>query len=166
MKKTTKIRLIMYGIAFVLPILAMLNCSFNWVGGGLMGVERCFIDGSFFRLFANLCYTGIVMSFYILGIPLLFYVIIITSVTETGIRQFFRLPEDKITILKREKKTRLRSLRIILFSISLILVISKPLLFFLLYFFLLFFRLIKKQQNEILVDLIFFFLFLGLFFYF
>ncbi|MCK5588833.1 MAG: hypothetical protein KAI16_00800, partial [Candidatus Pacebacteria bacterium] len=83
MKKSTKIRLIMYGIAFVLPILAMLNCSCEGEWGV---VTSCFIDGSLFRTFSALCYMGLLISAFMAGIPFLVYIIITIFIIEKTVK--------------------------------------------------------------------------------
>ena len=114
MKKTTKIRLSMYFIAFVLPILGMMNCP-DWNASG--GYPDCFIDGSFFRLFADLCYMGIFISSFMAGIPILIYSIIILIIVEKICKLSYKLSGDEINAAKVEEKLKSKILKTIAFFV-------------------------------------------------
>jgi hypothetical protein len=79
-RKTKIIRVIMYSLTILVPLLAMENCS-GW-NEGSMEVSTCFIDILIFREFANLCYSGFLISAFLAFIPLLIYILIVIGITE------------------------------------------------------------------------------------
>jgi uncharacterized membrane protein len=80
MKKSKKISLaILYFIAFVLPILGIKNCP-GW-NEGSMAVHSCIIDGNIFREYADLYYAFLLLSAFLMGIPVIIYVGIVIFLT-------------------------------------------------------------------------------------
>ena len=79
-RKTKIIRVIMYSLTILVPLLAMENCS-GWDEGS-MEVSSCFVDISIFREFANLCYSLLLISAFLAFIPLLIYILIVIGITE------------------------------------------------------------------------------------
>jgi len=63
-----------------MPILAMLNCEgFN---EGSMAVETCFIDSDLIRGYANFYYGWLVISSFVLFIPIIIYIVIVIQVAK------------------------------------------------------------------------------------
>ena len=79
-RKTKIIRVIMYSLTILVPLLAMENCS-GWDEGS-MEVSTCFVDISIFREFANLCYSLLLISAFLAFIPLIIYILIVIGITE------------------------------------------------------------------------------------
>ena len=79
-RKTKIIRVIMYSLRILVPLLAMENCS-GWDESS-MDVSSCFVDISIFREFANLCYSLLLISAFLAFIPLLIYILIVIGITE------------------------------------------------------------------------------------
>ena len=79
-RKTKIIRVIMYSLTILVPLLAMENCS-GWDEGS-MEVSSCFIDILIFREFANFCYSLLLISAFLAFIPLLIYILIVIGITE------------------------------------------------------------------------------------
>jgi len=79
-RKTKIIRVIMYSLTILVPLLAMENCS-GW-NEGSMEVSTCYVDISIFREFANLCYSGLLISAFLAFIPLIIYILIVIGITE------------------------------------------------------------------------------------
>ncbi len=80
MKKSKKITLIIYFVAFVLPILGMMNCS-GWDEGS-MTVSSCIIDGIICRGYANFYYALLLFSSFALLIPVGIYAGIVIFFTK------------------------------------------------------------------------------------
>jgi uncharacterized membrane protein len=79
MKMSKKITLAVYFIAFVLPILGMMNCP-GWNEGS--GVQSCIIDGNIFREYAELYYGLLLLSAFLMLIPVIIYVGFVIAVTK------------------------------------------------------------------------------------
>lgn len=79
-KKIKIIRLTIYSLAFLLPLLAMQNCS-GW-NEGSMEVSTCMVDISILREFASFCYNILLISAFLAFIPLILYVLIVFGITE------------------------------------------------------------------------------------
>jgi len=80
MKKSEKISLAIYFIAFVLPILGMMNCS-GW-NEGSMAVKSCVIDGNIFREYAEFYSGFLFISVFMMLIPVVIYAGVVIVVTE------------------------------------------------------------------------------------
>ncbi|WP_020681020.1 hypothetical protein [Marinobacterium rhizophilum] len=88
MSTKAKIRWILYGVGFLLPMLALFGCDgFN---EGSMKVSSCFIGFSAFEDFANAVYGFVLVSAFMLGIPILLYIGAVVLVTEIMARAFGR----------------------------------------------------------------------------
>ena len=79
-RKTKIIRVIMYSLTILVPLLAMENCS-GWDEGS-MEVSSCFVDISIFREFASFCYNILLISAFLAFIPLILYVLVVFGITE------------------------------------------------------------------------------------
>jgi hypothetical protein len=65
-------RLFLYFLLFVVPIFGIMNCD-GW-NEGSMSVKNCLIDGDIFRAYANFYYDLILISAFLLLIPLAAYI--------------------------------------------------------------------------------------------
>ena len=79
-KKIKIIRLTIYSLVFLIPLLAMQNCS-GW-NEGSMEVSTCLVDISIFREFASFCYNILLISAFMAFLPLIFYVLVVFGITE------------------------------------------------------------------------------------
>lgn len=68
-------------MTILVPLLAMENCGSGWDEGS-MEVSSCFVGISIFREFANLCYSGLLISAFLAFIPLIIYILIVIGITE------------------------------------------------------------------------------------
>ncbi len=75
MERTTKIKLVIYFIGFILPILGMMNCQGWNEGSGV--VSDCIIDCILFRSYADFYYGLLLISTFMVLIPLGIYSIIV-----------------------------------------------------------------------------------------
>jgi len=79
--------LVTYMVAFLLPILGMMNCSgFNAANGA---VQECYIDASFLRSYANFHYGWIMISSFIFFLPIIIYIILVIGLVRM-INRFIR----------------------------------------------------------------------------
>lgn len=83
MKIRNIVRIIVYLIAIIIPILAMLNCS-GWSTRN-MEVDQCIVDTAFLRELSNNSYNALFFSCYMFGLPIALYAIIVVSLTELPI---------------------------------------------------------------------------------
>lgn len=67
-----KFRFTIYCCVFVLPILIMMSCS-GW-NSGTMEVQQCIIDVSIIRLVAKFYSSWLMLSSFMLFIPVVLYV--------------------------------------------------------------------------------------------
>ena len=79
-KKIKIIRLTIYSLVFLIPLLAMQHCS-GW-NEGSMEVSTCLVDISIFREFASFCYNILLISAFMAFLPLIFYVLVVFGITE------------------------------------------------------------------------------------
>jgi hypothetical protein len=78
MTKKIKIKLFIYFIGFVMPILGILNCKgFN---EGSMEVTHCFIDSNIIRSYANFYNGWLGISSFFLFIPIIIYIIVVIKI--------------------------------------------------------------------------------------
>ena len=74
------LRIGLYTLIFLVPILGMMNChGWSTLDGEVKG---CFIDLSFTRSFANFSYAFIFFSAFLLGIPILVYALLGVGLVE------------------------------------------------------------------------------------
>jgi len=103
--KKNLLRFLIYFIAFILPILGMINCS-GW-SEGTMEVSYCVKGGMFSKIYANFYYSLIFYSAFMLLIPLVIYIGGIIFFIEKIFLKFFSFILEKenqnITITKEVK---------------------------------------------------------------
>jgi hypothetical protein len=80
MKKSRLFTLVIFSLAFLLPILGMLNCS-GW-NEGTGHVENCLIDAPFLRAYADFYYSFIVISAFVGFLPVGLYILVIVLITK------------------------------------------------------------------------------------
>jgi hypothetical protein len=80
MKSKYVIRIVFYFILFVLPYLGMTNCE-GW-NEGTMEVASCTFDSDIFRAYAYLYFSFIVLSSFMLLIPVIGYILVGILITE------------------------------------------------------------------------------------
>jgi hypothetical protein len=80
MLKGSRIVFILYFVAFVLPILGVMNCD-GW-NAGSMAVATCAIDNGLFRSYANLYMAFLFFSSFLVFIPVLIYIVICILLTK------------------------------------------------------------------------------------
>ena len=73
MNKRTLVKLVCYFIGFILPILAMYNCTGFNAGNGT--VTDCVIDAPFIREYANFYFGWITISSFMFFIPVIIYIV-------------------------------------------------------------------------------------------
>jgi len=92
-KKIKIIRLTIYSLTMIIPLLAMQNCT-GW-NESSMEVSTCFVDISIFREFANFCYSKILISAFLGFIPLIIYILIVIGITEILVFIIKKIEEKK-----------------------------------------------------------------------
>jgi len=90
MTKKTIAKIFVYFIGLVMPILAMLNC--NGFDGGNMKVSHCFIDSSLIRSYADFYFGWLLISSFMVFIPVIIYVGIVVLVA----KYFSKVFDNKI----------------------------------------------------------------------
>lgn len=69
------VRIFVYFVGLVLPLLAMLNCEgFN---EGSMAVKSCVIDSELVKAYASFYFGWITISSFMLFIPVFFYILFV-----------------------------------------------------------------------------------------
>lgn len=84
MKSKYIIRIVSYSILFVLPYLGMTNCE-GW-NEGSMEVACCTIDSKILRAYADFYFSFIVLSSFMLLIPVVVYILTGIGITEVIVR--------------------------------------------------------------------------------
>ncbi len=73
------LRIILYSLSFGLPLLAMFGCS---AVPPALSFSSCIIPLEAFRDYASFVLAMIIISSYMLGIPILIYIVVVIVVTE------------------------------------------------------------------------------------
>lgn len=104
MKKSTKIKIVVYSVAFLLPILGVMNCPNVDIES--LEVKGCVVDGFIPRLYAQAYYALIMTSAYLV-IPFVVYVFVVSILTKTIVKyvakeELLGLYENKINIFNKK----------------------------------------------------------------
>lgn len=95
MRKKVLIVITAFFIGIVLPILGMYNCSgFNT---GTMSVQSCIIDNALLRSYANFYSGWVIMSSYVLFVPIFAYIVGLVVATNYIAKRFFNVEFKKKT---------------------------------------------------------------------
>lgn len=86
MAKTTVIKIVTYFVGLVMPILGMLNCGGHHEG--TMQVSSCIIDCSITRSYANFYWGWVTMSSFMLGIPIIIYIVVVIQLAKNLPKRF------------------------------------------------------------------------------
>ena len=80
MRKKTYVKVIVYFLGFVLPILSMLNC--DGLNEGNMAVTSCVIDSDLIRSYASFYWGWLAISSFMLFIPVIIYILVVVFIAK------------------------------------------------------------------------------------
>jgi len=81
LKGTTIFRLSVYFVTFVLPILSAMNCP-SYSAAGSISASSCYVKSELLASLADVVYGALLISSFLIFIPILIYIGIVVAVTE------------------------------------------------------------------------------------
>ena len=107
MRKSQVIRIAIYLLAILIPILSMVNCT-GW-GTNDMKVDHCYIDTPALRELSQNSYAFLFFSSFMFGLPIGLYVGAVFLIVEIPLFLFSRRRKKKFTNSLRERKSKIKN---------------------------------------------------------